>query len=502
MKIFWKNNVLAIIIVVLMLLISVGSAITIKFGEDATGQDWFGGGDTLITNSNGKAWAPTGTNLQSAIYDLNGTEGQIDIYGDITLSQQIRFGNNNTILDFHWNTITLGSDIICFNVTQKSHIYIKNVDIHTSALHTKPIIELFIPSGASGSDATNRYNLFENIYINQVTSTEHNYTGISLRVDGDGDCFRNTFRNINMRKCGVGINLSVNDLSGWINDNSFEDIFVHQFVKGIVFNSTSGSDGINYNMFNNIQFQTSDFTTNGIYEIEDTGNMFFGCIVIDWALATYPEFPWSINEDGTNTQIVGSDVYSVEGINDKGTFTLTLSGGLRGINLTYINRYSKDTDNVYFNYETTGNPDVYFYGDDGGSLKYAKMGIAAAGHFRIQHGTGLQTIYLTDTGQIWLDNLGTSDIKCFGSCGAGDNFDFQVYGDKAVGSDTGSVNISYGDGVNDYGKIEATNGVRIDDLILDTAIPSAPVDGSCYFNAVNQSFAIYYDSVWRYYEPS
>jgi len=74
MKKIWSNNVLATIIVVLMLVISISSAFTIKLGEDTDGQKWFGTND-LITNSNGKAWIPNRDNLQAAIYDLNSTGG-------------------------------------------------------------------------------------------------------------------------------------------------------------------------------------------------------------------------------------------------------------------------------------------------------------------------------------------------------------------------------------------------------------------------------------------
>lgn len=93
------NNIGAVVIIVLMLLISIGSAITVKFGEDASGDLWAGLQNELITNSNGKAWTATGANLQIAIYDLNSTGGVVYLpNATITITTPINISHSNISL--------------------------------------------------------------------------------------------------------------------------------------------------------------------------------------------------------------------------------------------------------------------------------------------------------------------------------------------------------------------------------------------------------------------
>lgn len=75
-----------------------------------------------------------------------------------------------------------------------------------------------------------------------------------------------------------------------------------------------------------------------------------------------------------------------------------------------------------------------------------------------------------------------------------------LYGGDASGDDihifTNSVSNSPAIYMND------TGGVKITDLVLATAAPRNPVDGSVYFVTGNQSIAVYYNSIWRYYETT
>ena len=244
--------------------------------------------------------------------------------------------------------------------------------------------------------------------------------------------------------------------------------------------------------------EAASYSTDGFYNISQIGNQFIGCVVFDWTNADNPNFPWHISANATNTYITGSDTQFEDDVYDGGSYTITM-GGASNINTSFINRYG-DRDLFMF-YGTDDNPHFYIYGLDGGTAKYGNLQITPGGHFSLSSEYGT-TILLQDEGTIKINYAGTGMTTFNQDCGDGVNRDLRIYGDKAVGSGTGSVNISYGDGANDYGLIEGTNGVRIDDLILDTAIPSAPVDGSCYFNAANQSMAVYYSGVWRYYEPN
>lgn len=63
--------------------------------------------DTYIRNSNGNYYPVTGAGLQSAIYDLNSTDGGwVTLGGNFTISTSI-YLVNNTLLDFQWHTVSL-----------------------------------------------------------------------------------------------------------------------------------------------------------------------------------------------------------------------------------------------------------------------------------------------------------------------------------------------------------------------------------------------------------
>ena len=83
MKLLKIRTKIEIMLVTLFLLTisfsSLLASVDVRFGTDGSGQDWFGITNGLITNSNGKAFAATGTGLQEAIWDLNVTGGVVDI---------------------------------------------------------------------------------------------------------------------------------------------------------------------------------------------------------------------------------------------------------------------------------------------------------------------------------------------------------------------------------------------------------------------------------------
>ena len=62
---------------------------------------------TLIRNSKGHYWDPTGANLQLAINDLGDDGGTITVGSDISLSSELRLTYNDINLDFGGNTVTL-----------------------------------------------------------------------------------------------------------------------------------------------------------------------------------------------------------------------------------------------------------------------------------------------------------------------------------------------------------------------------------------------------------
>ena len=83
----------ALFVAIIMVFSSIGYA-TIKLGEDGSSQKWFGDDSGLITNSKGKAWTATGANLQTAIWDLNGTGGKVVLpSGTFSLPSNISLSN-------------------------------------------------------------------------------------------------------------------------------------------------------------------------------------------------------------------------------------------------------------------------------------------------------------------------------------------------------------------------------------------------------------------------
>ena len=98
-------------VVIGLLIFSSGYAWTIKEGEDSTGQ-LYHGTTGLITTSNGKAWTATGTNLQLAIHDLNGTGGTVNIPSTRITLTNVLDQPGNVILSGEGmnNTIIIGAD--------------------------------------------------------------------------------------------------------------------------------------------------------------------------------------------------------------------------------------------------------------------------------------------------------------------------------------------------------------------------------------------------------
>jgi parallel beta-helix repeat protein len=125
-----------VLIPVLIAFILLSSAILVavpsyKFGTDPSGNSW-GGSINATTNSNNRCWESTASGLQSAIDNLNSTDGGIvEMGNDITTTATI-YLNDNVTLDLCGHTLSMqagtNENLIenYDNSTGNSHIVIIN----------------------------------------------------------------------------------------------------------------------------------------------------------------------------------------------------------------------------------------------------------------------------------------------------------------------------------------------------------------------------------------
>ena len=184
----FRTKVEAVVIVLLLVGIS-ASAWTIREGESSSGQIYHGS-DDLITNSNGKAWTVTNTNLQSALDDLT-SGGTVKLPpGDISITTMVTISNDNIILQGDRNTRldASGSSLSCI-------LYITN----TNNVRVSDIIfdnVYWDDEGASAGSGIVVANS-ENCTINNNKFNHTGYYAIQLNTETK-DCtiFNNRLTNI------------------------------------------------------------------------------------------------------------------------------------------------------------------------------------------------------------------------------------------------------------------------------------------------------------------
>jgi len=149
-----------------------------------------------------------------------------------------------------------------------------------------------------------------------------------------------------------------------------------------------------------------------------------------------------------------------------------ISVGSHVLNITWIS--SRENISVWdyqgdFHtfYQTTFNPTAYWYGYDSaaGAVKYVSWNIDNTGASFLSSSNG-ENMYITPGGNLYLLYTAEGDVYLFSSCGAAENQALRVWGDKNVGT-KGSLNISYGDGTNDFGLLTGDGGVSIEPVIYN-----------------------------------
>jgi len=317
--------------------ISVGQPISDSTGELGV----------FVRNTRGNYWECTGENVQTAIWDLNGTGGgTVYVDGGITLNSELRFGGpsgsvTNVIVDFQNNNVTLVGDISFVNMTSTIHCTVKNAIVLPTARHTESIIKLYLGPEALWGDKV-RYNTFENIRIGNTGGwnagsgwADHNFTGIHLEIHGS-NMLLNTFRDIQMAGVKTGIWLENQATSGWGNGNYFENIWIDQFVTAIWFDvDPSATWGFNQNVFNNVKAQTADYSIDGVKDINHNGNHFDHCLIWDWYCARSPNHEWSVRSDASMTYICA---HQISDIVDEGTETTIVMGDVMRFEYVILER--------------------------------------------------------------------------------------------------------------------------------------------------------------------
>lgn len=296
-------------IIFVALLVAVSVAAVTRTITDSTDNSY-----TFIRNSNGKYWAATGANLQTAVNDLAATGGTVWVGSDITLTSALKINKSYISVDFQSHRITLGADIEFINVSGSSAVQydvVRNVNVLVSDGQTKDIISLYIPEHGGWANRVH-YNLFENINIINAYSTKHNFIGIHLYVNvGEdkpsdmGSFLFNTFRKITMNAVKVGILLECDDTDAWGNGNLFDDIWIDDgYETGVWFRVDPGAtNGFNQNVFNDVKLQTESYSKYAFRNISHNGNQFDHCLAWDWSVASNPVHEWSILPNAWKTYI-------------------------------------------------------------------------------------------------------------------------------------------------------------------------------------------------------
>jgi hypothetical protein len=328
-KISIKTKIETTILLIIVISMSVASVVSVTRTISNTHDDF----DTFIHNTKGNYWEATGENLQNAVWDLNDTSGgTVYVGSDVTLSSPLRFGGpdgaiTDIIVDFQKNTVFLDGDISFVEVTATRYCTVKNVHVMLTNGHTASIIKLYHMVGGVGGcswEGRVRYNNFENIQIeNPNPSNTHYYTGIHLLIRDPSSIYFNTFKNIQMRACNIGIHLewdNPTDNCGSGNGNYFEHIWIDQYVTMVWFDVPPNAvHGFNNNVFNDVKGETATYSLDGFKDISHNRNHFYGCLCWDWYVAQNGNYDWSIASNAYDTYICAHRIVALhdEGINTK-----------------------------------------------------------------------------------------------------------------------------------------------------------------------------------------
>ncbi|MDO8597794.1 MAG: hypothetical protein Q7R45_14380, partial [Sulfuricaulis sp.] len=184
-------------------------------------------------------------------------------------SRLIGEGKSNT-------TLTLGADIIPFNVTDVNDSGAEHILVVAHAAQTQPILRI-----TANAVSVTRNN-FDDI---QVSAVALNFNPIHLRATGAFGVWMNNMRRWSLSGVGTVAKFETTAVNGWVNSNTLEGFLVGDFIIGADFANSAG-DGGSYNICKDWALQASSRTTHG-FRIPDSSafdnqrNLFDGFTVYD-----------------------------------------------------------------------------------------------------------------------------------------------------------------------------------------------------------------------------
>ena len=425
---------------------------TLKFGTDSSGDSYFGFTDDMITNSNGKAWAVSSANLQSAIEDIPEggivyvptceiTVSNLYVNGSITVTGvgSGYYPSSLTINHFN-NTVLNVSGGIILNDGARLH----NLRVNVSSTFSGNAVEI---NGSADGYYWNVPRILDNVYI-----TCDSQSGVGLLVDcyassDDRSVATCSFGDVMVKGFHQAVNISCYESGGnegYFNQNTFENLFITSSYRGLNFNCEVGGVEISQNVFKTL------IITNVDQEIILHGGL-------------RNQFPNLMVMDSPSAYDIYFDANPHAGFN-------------------YFNGYF---NSIYYN----GTSNNTFYNRKGNSLDVQ--------HLNSEYVAPLKN---STTHSVYLHHYSTTGkITCFGSTTG--NPILEVRGLHTDTVNKYNLRLRWGDGSNDYGIINSTSGgVKVQELILDNVAPSSPVVGSVYLVTANSSLAVYNGSAWNYYE--
>jgi len=131
------------------------------------------------------------------------------------------------------------------------------------------------------------------------------WTALDFNVATTGRVVGGTYEKMYIRHAGNCIRLKT-DIDGWINANTFQNIYMDTSVIDVVFEHTGtftqGQSGCNSNAFVNCTMQGGVGNTNGIKDVNGRRNIFVNCYVADF---TGAQVTMNITANARNTHILG-----------------------------------------------------------------------------------------------------------------------------------------------------------------------------------------------------
>ena len=286
-----------------MLLISVGSAITIKFGEDSNNIGWIGI-DRLVENSN---------NLQSAINSLDNTTGTVQLGNDITLSSGVILWENVTF-DMNGYTITPNSD---FDIIQmKPGSTLCNGMINTVALGENGFNSSAILLDGSDDFGAEDIGTGNAVYYR----TQIYNIGLYGWQDHGGTGLKN----------GTGIRFRSNNSGEFISFVNVHDIYFDGWSKSIYLECRGAAAApysyINGNMFSNIVMEDPHYGIH-LYCENTTGNNIHANHFSNIQMQAGGWTKYGIRCDGDMNIFDNIEVWDINSVGDSGRYAVSFSSG-------------------------------------------------------------------------------------------------------------------------------------------------------------------------------